>query len=425
VSTSGIGRQIHILRRNPAYRLLFLSTFASGLGTWIAVIALTIDVWDRTGSASWVSALLIADFLPSVAIGLLLGPLLDRFSRRRIMVLADLARFGIFVALPFADTPGQIVVLAGAAGFATGFFRPASYAGLPNLVSARDLPAANSLLRAGEYLSWTLGTALGGIIVAASGPDLAYAINAATFLVSAALILRIRPERLQEGAAPSRGHWRDLADGFSLVFHSIVLLAVFCAWNLVMLANAGINVAEVVLAKDAFDAGDVGFGFLAAASGLGLLLGSLYAASWLERRGIVFVYTGALVMMGFGAITAAVSPNVWVALPCMMLGGAGNGAAVVYNSLLVQRGAPDHLRGRAFTVIMSSNFAVLGLGMIVAGNVTDALGPRWTFALAAACAALGALVGYLLLRAAPAAAKEPEPDAGAEQPERAPASVPG
>jgi MFS family permease len=351
-----------------------------------------------------VSALLVADFLPSVAIGVLFGPLIDRLSRRRIMVVADLARVGIFVALPFTTSPTQIVVLAAAAGFATGFFRPASYAGLPNLVDPADLPSANALLRGGEYFSWTIGTAVGGILVAFAGPDPAYVVNAATFLVSALLILRVAPRLLQEAAAVSRGHWRDVGDGFAVVFRSRVLLAVFFAWNLVMLANAGINVAEIVLAKvdfaDAAVSSDVSFGFLWAASGLGLLIGSLWAPRWLELRGIVFVYVGALGLMGFGALAAGISPDVWVALPCMAIGGIGNGAAVVYNSLLVQRGAPDQLRGRAFTVIMSTNFAVLGLGMVVAGPLTDAIGARWVFAIAAGCAFAGALVGYLFLRSA-------------------------
>ena len=400
MQSSSFRRQSSLLRRASGFRLLFFATFASGLGTWIAVIALTIDVYDRTGSAKWVSALLVADFLPSVAIGILLGPLIDRLSRRRIMVVADLSRVGIFAVLPFAGSPGAIVTLAALAGFATGFFRPASYAGLPNLVDAQDLAAANSLLRGGEYFSWTIGTALGGIIVAVAGPDPAYVVNAITFLVSAVLILRIAPGLLQQAVAVSRGHWRDVGDGFAVVFNSRVLLAVFFAWNFVMLANAGINVAEVVLAKVDFDAGDAGFGFMWAASGLGLLIGSLWAPRWLELRGILFVYAGALALMGFGAFAAALSPNVWVALPCMAIGGIGNGAAVVYNSLLVQRGAPDHLRGRAFTVIMSTNFALLGLGMIVAGPLTDTLGAREVFVISAACAAAGAVVGYAFLRSA-------------------------
>src|SRR6266545_4949855 len=146
-------RQLELLGRAPDFRGLFLATLASGLGTWLAVIALTVDVFDRTHSAKWVSALLIADFLPAVVIGLVFGPLLDRLSRRRLMIVSDLARVAVFAALPFTDTAGGIVVLAGAAGFATGFFRPAVFAGLPNLVSERDLPEANSLLRSVEYLT--------------------------------------------------------------------------------------------------------------------------------------------------------------------------------------------------------------------------------------------------------------------------------
>jgi len=78
-----LARQREVLRASPSFRLLFGSTLISGLGTWIAVVALVIDIKDRTGSAVWVSALLVADFLPGVVIGLGLGPLVDRLSRKR------------------------------------------------------------------------------------------------------------------------------------------------------------------------------------------------------------------------------------------------------------------------------------------------------------------------------------------------------
>jgi MFS family permease len=74
------------LRRSPSFGLLFLATAGSSFGTYLAAIVLTVDVYDRTGSGVWVAALLIADFLPIVAIGLLLGPLVDRLSRRGLMV---------------------------------------------------------------------------------------------------------------------------------------------------------------------------------------------------------------------------------------------------------------------------------------------------------------------------------------------------
>jgi MFS family permease len=405
--------QLDLLGRAHSFRLLYLATLASSFGTWLAVVALTIDIFDRTHSAKWVSALLLADFLPSVVIGLAFGPLVDRLSRRHLMIAADLARFVVFAALPFANSATAIVALAGVAGFATGFFRPASQAGLPNLVERADLPAANSLLRSAEYLTIMVGTLLGGVIVAASSPDVVYALNAATFLLSAALIFKIPTRLLQTARVVSRGHWRDVADGFAIVFHSRPLLAVFVSWNLVMLTHAAMNVSEVFLAKVSLDAGDVGFGLLWAASGVGLVAGSLYASSWLAHRGLAVVYAGAIGLMALGTVTAAVSPSVWVAILCMAIGGVGNGASIVYNSLLIQWGAPDELRGRAFTVIMGTTFAVLGAGMIVAGPLTDAIGARWMFGIAGAIAAVAAVVGFALAHgiSLQPAQEEAEPDA--------------
>ena len=142
-------RQLSLLGTASGFRLLFLATLGSSLGTLLATVALVVDVKDRTDSGPWVSALMIVEFLPAVAVGLLFGPLLDRFSRRGLMVASDLVRFAVFCALPFADSPGVIVALAGVAGFATGFFRPAVYAGLPNLVDERELARANSLMQTG------------------------------------------------------------------------------------------------------------------------------------------------------------------------------------------------------------------------------------------------------------------------------------
>src|ERR687888_198140 len=127
----GLRRQLTLLGRAPGFRLLFFATLGSSLGTLLATVALVVDVKDRTDSGPWVSALMIVEFLPAVAVGLLFGPLLDRFSRRALMIGADLVRFLVFCALPFSGSAGAIVALAGIAGLATGFFRPAVYAGLP------------------------------------------------------------------------------------------------------------------------------------------------------------------------------------------------------------------------------------------------------------------------------------------------------
>jgi len=404
-------RQLDLFGRASSFRTLFLAAIASGVGTWLAFVALTIDVWDRTHSGSWVSALLIADFLPTIVVGLVLAPVVDRFSRRGLMISADLFRFGVFCALPFARNATTIVFLAGLAGVATAFFRPAVYAGLPNLVWDDDLPRANSLLQTAENVTTTVGPVAGGLLVAATNPHSAYWINAVTFLVSAALIARIPAGTLQAAKSLSEGHLRDIAAGLRLILRARPLLTVLVVWNLVMVANAGINVAEVVLAKVPFHAGDFGFGLLVAAAGLGLAIGSFVAGPLLERRRPSEMYGGSIALMALGFGGAAIAPNVWVATFCVVVSGIGNGAAVVCNAVFVQRGAPDAVRGRVFTVLMSSTYVVLGLGMAAAGPLTNAVGARWVWAAASAVAAVAAGIGLALARGiAPRSVAEVEPE---------------
>ena len=398
--------RLGLLRRSPSFGLLFFATAGSSFGTYLAAIVLTVDIFDRTGSGVWVAALLIADFLPIVVIGLLLGPLVDRFSRRGLMVFSDLARVGVFVALPFVDEPAGIVALAGVAGIATGFFRPAVYAGLPNLVPDKELTNANSLLQTVETIAWMIGPVAGGLMLAAWSPAVPYAVNATTFLVSAMLVARIPERSLRSEESLSRGHWRDVGDGIRLVLTSAPLRTVLIVWNVVLLGSAAINVAEVVFAKETLDAGDVGFGVIVAASGVGLAVGSYLAAPSLGTLGLRRHYTGAIALMAIGWGAAAFSPTIWVAVPLVIVGAAGNGAAIISNQLLVQRGAPDRYRGRALATIMSTNYAVLGLAMAAAGVLTDTYGPRWVWGVAGAIYAVAAVLTVVVTRWLPVAGAE-------------------
>jgi len=404
---TGLRRQLSLLGTASGFRLLFFATLGSSLGTLLATVALVVDVKDRTDSGPWVSALMIVEFMPAVAVGLFLGPLLDRLHRRGLMFVVDLVCAGFFCTLPVTHSAGQIVALAGIAGLATGFFRPAVYAGLPNLVAEGDLARANSLIQTSENVSWTIAPVIGGALVAASGPDLAYWVNGASFLVSALLIVKIPEQSLQGALAVSRGHLRDLRDGFARVVRSRPLLTVLVVWTIALGAVASTQTAQIFLAKDAFSAGDFGYGLMFGCIGLGLAIGSFGAASWVEHRSVGAVYAAGILLQAIGIGAAAVSPNVWASLPCFALAGIGNGTAVVCNSLLVQRGAEDAIRGRVFTVIMSVNYAVYGLGFLVSGPLTDRVGPRWIFGGVAVVLALASLVAYALGRTVPRVAERP------------------
>jgi len=390
--------RLGLVRRSPAFGLLFVATAGSGFGTYLAAIALTVHVYDQTESGVWVAALLIADFLPIVVIGLLLGPLVDRLSRRGLMIVSDLVRVGVFAALVFVDDPATIVALAGVAGIATGFFRPAVYAGLPNLVPDDELTNANSLLQTIETLAWMIGPVLAGLMLTTWSPAVPYAVNAVTFLVSAVLVAMISESKLRSEESLTRGHWRDVSDGIRLVLTSAPLRTVLIVWNVALIGSAAINVAEVVFAKETLDAGNVGFGVLVAASGVGLAVGSFLAAPALGKVGLRRHYVGSIALMGVGAAGAALSPTIWIAVLFVIGAAIGNGAAIVANQLLVQRGAPDRYRGRALATIMSSNYAFLGLAMAAAGVLTDLYGARWVWFGAGVVYLFGALLTFTLTR---------------------------
>ena len=366
------------------------------MGSYLAALALSVHVYDETGSGRWLAALLIADFLPIVLIGLTLGPLVDRLSRRRLMIASDLVRAATFAFLPFVDEPSAIVAVAAVNGIATGFFRPAVWAGLPNLVSEDDREQATSLLTTVENVAWTIGPAIAGLLLASDGVDLAYWTNAATFLLSAVLVARIAGSALRSDAPLTKGHWRELREGLGLVVSSRHLLTVLVVWSTAAVATACINVAEVIFAKHDLDAGNVGLGFLVSATGVGLVIGSFFAASALRAFGMRRVYPAALALMAAGFGLASASPTIVLAAVLAAVATIGNGAAIVCNQVLVQRGAPDAMRGRALAVLMSTYYAILGLSMAAGGLLVDAVGARASWAIASCIFFVAAVLAVVL-----------------------------
>jgi MFS family permease len=367
----------------------------------MATIALTADLTARTHSPWWVSLLFVVTFLPSIVVGLAFGPLVDRLSRKRLIVNADLIRLAVFVALVVLDSPAAIIALATVAGIANSFFRPAVLAGVPNLVAEDELAHGTSLLQATDWAAAAIGPVLGGVIVGSGGADDVYWINAATFLFSAVLILKIPARLLQSEQAITRGHWRDLADGVHAFRRSRALQTVLFAFGFAMFAAGLNNVAEIFLAEDALHRGAFGYGLLWSATGVGLVIGSLVSGSLLEKRDMRIVYPLVFLPWAAGLLGAGIAPNLWAAAAAMVLAGLGNGLAFPLTVVIVQSNAPDRLRGRIFTVIISAHNAVLGVAMVTAGALTAAAGPRWTYGLAAACLALASMSAFVLFRARP------------------------
>src|SRR5688572_23443076 len=190
---------IDLLRRNRAFRQLWLGQVVSQMGDWFNTIALYTIILNLTGSGRDVGLLLVARFLPSFLFGPLSGVVADRFSRQRIMIISDLLRAVVVLGFLFVRSADQLwiiyVLTVLQLGLST-FFEPAKTAAIPSIVEDRELVTANAISSVTWSAMLTIGAALGGLITSWFGTDAAFVLDAFSYLLSAALIAGIRlPKR--------------------------------------------------------------------------------------------------------------------------------------------------------------------------------------------------------------------------------------
>jgi MFS family permease len=186
--------------RIPDFRRLWAADMISLLGDWAGRLALTVLVLERTGSPAWAAAVTAVSLAGFVGIGQVLATLADRFGRVSVMLAADVARAALFAAMLLHLPVGALLLLAFLAGLASPPFEAARSAALPDLVPEHRYGDALALSGISVQSSIVVGNALGGLLLVAVGPRGALAINAASFLVSAVIILGLRSS---QAAAPA------------------------------------------------------------------------------------------------------------------------------------------------------------------------------------------------------------------------------
>ena len=409
------------LPEHRAYRNLLLARLISALGTWTAFFAVRIALYNQTNSAWWVSILLFCELVPGVILGIAVGPLIDRWPRQRMMILSDLGGALTFGALPFVHSPAAICALSAVAGFSAAFFRPGCYAAIPNLVSKESLIAANALMQGAENLATLMGPVLAGVGIVLLGSSTVYAVNAVSFLVSAALLLRIG-NRLQSSVPVriGRTHWREVRAGLALVRYDRHLSAIFLIWSWATLAYTGINVAEIVLTTEAYGAGNAGFGVFVAFSALGIVLGNVVAMWFIERLTVYGGYRASFLVTAVGVALCAVSPNLAIGCVGAVIFGMGNGIGLVCNVTLIQQVVSDDRRGQIFAVLGSLVQTFTLIGTLAAGPVTELIGPRLMWGTSAVLL----LLGYLNAVVVSVRRSSKNPDGPAEKRDLPPVGVP-
>jgi MFS family permease len=388
-----------LLRRAPAFRGLWLARAASYTGDGISQVAIVVFA-SASGPAA-VGLALLANTAPRL-LGPLAGALADRVERRRLMTACQLAQ-GLVMAVLAALPPAlpALLALSAVAGLLATVFGPAARSVTPRLVDRQDLGRANAMLGTALNLQVILGPALGGLLIAHGGTRTAFAVDALSFAVSAALLWRLPRLGADRRGQRSPGLLADTRTGLAYVARTPGPRALVLGLLLLVSFAAVDNVALVFLVRDTLG-GDVrDYGAVQAAYGLGMLAASVTVTRAFARRSPLALLAAGIAATGAGTLLTGLAPAVGMAAGWQALAGAGNAVENIANDTAVQQLVPRHLLGRVFGATGTAAQAGSAVAYAAGGPLLAATSPRAVFAIAAAGVFSTLLVLLPLLRRAP------------------------
>ncbi|MBD0329044.1 MAG: MFS transporter [Thermoleophilia bacterium] len=412
--TSGVGTRLaasvaafRAVFANPQIRRLQLADVGSVVGTWSYTIALFVYAYDVGGAAA-VGLVALIRYLPSAVASPFTGLLGDRYRRIPVMLASDLVRVvtmaGAAATIALDGSPLLVYALATITSISATAFRPAKAAALPLLArTPEELTAANVATSTINSTGSFAGPALGGFIVAAAGPEVAFAFNGATFLWSAFLIERVRRSwsepRRPKAPRSARGVLGELATGFAAVARAPAVRIVVLLMAAQTLVLGTLSVFVVILALEIFEIGEAGVGIFNSALGIGGLIGSVIAFALVGRPRLAAAFAVGIVGWSLPLAVVGGWPQLALALVLFGLIGVANTLVDVSGFTLLQRTGDDAVLARVFGVLNTLIYISVAVGGALTPLLIALVGER------ASLVVVGALLPALVLLSWPALAR--------------------
>jgi MFS family permease len=397
--------------KNPDLRRVELAWGASIATEWAHYVALGVFAYDEGGAAAVGIAGLVR-MLPAAIVAPFAASFGDRFRRERFLAAIALVGSGALAASAVAFFAGRNVVaifaLAGVVGVTTTLFRPALQAILPSLARTPDeLIASNGATSTIESLGTLVGPLVAGVLVAVANVGVVLIAASVVLLTAAVLLARLVVEGTIQRAIVDAGNPRELVlGGFRVVataWRPRLIVGLITAQGFV---RGCLNVLMVVAAFELFGAGDAAVGYMAAALGVGGLVGA-FAALGLEGRRLGTPLGIAIAFWGLPIALVAAWPNLVFALALLAVVGAANSVEDVAAFTLLQRIVPDDVLTRVLGVAWGLVMGAVALGSIAAPAIVGAVGARAAFVVAGAILPVVAIAVARLLRTIDAEAHAP------------------
>lgn len=388
--------------RGPTYFPLWLSQLVSNFGDTLHYIALVVLVYQITGQGAAVAVLVAAEVVPVLVLAPVAGVVIDRFSRKAVLIGADLVRAALVLSLVWPQGAWHAYLVA--AGIAAGntFFNPTVQAVIPSLTTEDQRLAANSVSWSTGRLVQIIASAIAGGLIALIGTDAAFALNAATFVISALLIVRlvIPAHAGQLGQDTKRGLDRYLGEareGLAYALRDRLVSRLLIVQSLASFAVGATGAMLIILSERHLELRPAAFAWLIGAIGAGALLGPLIpnalAKDYRNARWLFVPY----IIRGIGDVLIAVFTPLPVALLILFVYGLNTSTGMVVFSSTVQGAVPDRVRGRVFTLLDVSWNAMRLLSLAVGAVLVDTVGIQPLFWLGGGLLTLAGVLGLVLL----------------------------
>ena len=384
--------------RNRSFILVWIGQLISSMGSALTALAAAILVYRLTGSALSVGLMLVATSGPTVLIGLVAGVFVDRYNRKRIILVSDLLRAVLIFLIPFLIplSINWLYVIVALTSAITQFFDSAHASILPEVVTEKDLSAATSLMAVSSLGSTTIGFAVAGFIATSLDIDWAFYLDALSFLLSAALILFTHVPSMPVPEDTSiRAVGQNLRAGLDTVAAAPILRSLFTVIAPIYLIF-GLEISLLLpftlreLGGTEFD-----FGLQEAAEAIGIALGGILMARLADRirtgQWLAISYLG----MAAAMIVYSLSHQATLAILMMAVSGLLNAPSFIGEQLVIQRATPRGMRGRVYSAYFVVRDVMYVAGMILAG-LADVMNVRTLFMLSAFVLVLAGAVALIL-----------------------------
>ncbi len=369
--------------RYPNYRYFFMGQGVSLVGTWMQQVAMSWLVYRLTDSVLLLGILGFASQIPAFLLGPVAGVFSDRYNKHRMLLITQSLAMVQATALALLVLTGTVTIywilgLSIFLGIINAFDTPTRQSFVINLIDKReDVSNAIALNSSMFNVARLVGPSLAGLLIAAVGEGVCFALNAISYLAVLFSLLAIKVA-IPVAAPQKTKVWESLREGFNYAVGFPPIRAILIQIGLISLVGMPFSVLMPVFARDVLQGGANTLGYLMGASGIGALIGALYLAKRPSVLGLGKVIVTATILLGVGLIGFSFTRQLGVALPFMMVTGFGMIVQMAANNTILQTIVDDDKRGRVMSFYSMAFLGMAPFGSLLAGTVANHIGVPYT-----------------------------------------------